>query len=105
MANGESTVYNTFMNATSESPLPPYALFHRIADEDCVLVRSRLRDTFLRDLVRFRNVDTGPEALADLTRLTNDTKVPVLKVNEGLVLIGKIQILSWIEDQLQKQPA
>jgi hypothetical protein len=76
-----------------------YQLFHRIADKDSAAVRSVLVNSKLSQEfgVQFRNVETGPEALAALKEHTGKDEVPVLWDSEkNQIYSGKLAILGLV---------
>jgi hypothetical protein len=78
---------------------PRYQLFHRIADKDSAAVRFAFSKSSLMENpgVQFRNVETGPEALAALKQHTGKDEVPVLWDSEkNQIYSGKSQIFDLI---------
>lgn len=72
-------------------------LYHRIADPNCAAVRSAIMASHYRDSARFRNVDTGPEAHADLLQLLDGKdQVPCLVVGDK-IMTETAQILAWLK--------
>ena len=76
-------------------------LYHRIADPNSGRVRSEIISRGFGDRARFRNVDTGPEALADLKRLTGGDRVPCLEV-DARVYQGVEEILNFLAQEASK---
>lgn len=67
-------------------------LYHRIADKDCAQTRLLLSKTAAaaKGQIRFRNVDTGAEALSDLKVKTGSDRVPMLHDRvSGQIYLGK----------------
>jgi len=77
-----------------------HELFHRIADEDCAIVRTKLAESSLAERTSFRNIGVGERDLSSLHALTGSDRVPVLLTPTG-VLSGATQILRYLEGYSQ----
>ena len=78
---------------------PRLHFYHRIADQECVQTRAGISKTKVFGLgwLRYRNVDTGPEALLDLKRLSAADRVPLLHDTLKLqIYSGKEAILRFL---------
>ena len=75
-------------------------LYHRIANKECAQTRSLLLKTRAssQGQIRFRNVDTGPEALLELKQRSGSDQVPFVHDRlSNQVYLGKEAIAALAE--------